>query len=76
MSKVTADPIVNETRAVGFVVEVVRFGQLGQKPAAVVLERATGAELLHSRSEPLRCVLGDSAKDRLTVVAKVWTEQC
>ena len=65
---VTADPIIKETRTpVGLIVKVVRFGQLGQKPAAIVGERAAGEELLYSRSEPRRCVLRDSAKDRLTV---------
>ena len=73
---VTADPIFKGTRTVGFVVEVVRLGQPSQKPAAIVGERAAGEELLHSRSEPRRCVLLDSAKDSLTLVAKVWAEQC
>ena len=39
-STVTADPIVRETRTVGLLVEVVRLGQLGQKPAAIADKRA------------------------------------
>ena len=61
-----------EVEAIDLVIEVVRLGQLRQKSAAAAGECSTGEELLHGRSEPRRCVLRDSAKDRLTVVTKVW----
>ena len=75
-SLVTADPFGMEDEAIDLVIEVVRLGKLGQKPAATAGECSTGEELLHSRREPPRRVFRDSAKDRLSVVAKVWSQQC
>ena len=73
---VTADPIVKVVGTIGLVVEVVRLGQPGQKPTAIAAERDSRKTFVHSRSELGRCVPRHSAKDRLTVAAKVCAEQC
>lgn len=75
-SMVTANPIVVEPGTIGFVIEVVRLDELGQKPVAMAGERLAGEGFLHSRGEPRRCVACDSTKDRLAAVAKIWAEQC
>ena len=72
-SVVTTDPFGMEVAAIDLVIEVVRLGQLRQKSAAAAGECSTGEELLYGGSEPRRRVLRDSAKDRRTVVTKVWT---
>lgn len=72
---VPADSIVEDTRTVGLVVEVVRFGQCSQKSASVGAKGTASQQFLHRGREPLRCIARDPAKNRFAVFAHVRAKQ-